>query len=83
VSPVRYELGFYIPEDDIPHSLCHENLKSYKEDDGSQDESIRANLILISKHWAWLWRIHYSTPLQQHQTSLILKFVLFYAKLVI
>jgi hypothetical protein len=26
---VRYELGFYIPEDDIPHSHCCENLKSY------------------------------------------------------
>jgi hypothetical protein len=29
VSPVRYELGFYIPEDDILHSHCLENLKSY------------------------------------------------------
>jgi hypothetical protein len=29
VSPVRYELGFYIPEDDILHSHCRENLKSY------------------------------------------------------
>jgi hypothetical protein len=29
VSPVRYELGFYIPEDDILHTHCRENLKSY------------------------------------------------------
>jgi hypothetical protein len=29
VSPVRYELGFYIPEDAILHSHCRENLKSY------------------------------------------------------
>jgi hypothetical protein len=29
VSPVRYKLGFYIPEDDILHSHCRENLKSY------------------------------------------------------
>jgi hypothetical protein len=29
VSPVKYEKGFYIPEDDILHSHCHENLKSY------------------------------------------------------
>jgi hypothetical protein len=29
VSPVRYELGFYISEDDILHSDCRENLKSY------------------------------------------------------
>jgi hypothetical protein len=25
--PVKYELGFYIPEDDILHSDCRENLK--------------------------------------------------------
>jgi hypothetical protein len=29
VSPVRYELGFYIPEDGILHSHSRENLKSY------------------------------------------------------
>jgi hypothetical protein len=29
VSPVRYELGFYIPEDEILHSHGSENLKSY------------------------------------------------------
>jgi hypothetical protein len=29
VSLVKYELGFYIPEDDILHSDCSENLKSY------------------------------------------------------
>jgi hypothetical protein len=29
VSPVKYELGFYIPEDDILHSHCRENLRSY------------------------------------------------------
>jgi hypothetical protein len=29
VSPVRYELGFYIQEDDILHSNRRENLKSY------------------------------------------------------
>jgi hypothetical protein len=29
MSPVKYELGFYIPEDGILHSHCHENLKSY------------------------------------------------------
>jgi hypothetical protein len=30
VSPVKYELGFYIPEDDILHSHRRETLKSYK-----------------------------------------------------
>jgi hypothetical protein len=29
VSPVKYELGFYIPEDTILHSHRRENLKSY------------------------------------------------------
>jgi hypothetical protein len=29
VSPVRYELGFYIPEDCILHSDRRETLKSY------------------------------------------------------
>jgi hypothetical protein len=30
VSPVRYELGFYIAKDGILHSHRCENLKSYK-----------------------------------------------------
>jgi hypothetical protein len=29
VSPVKYELGFYIPEDDILHSESCENTKCY------------------------------------------------------
>jgi hypothetical protein len=29
VSPVRYELDFYIPEDGILHSHRRENLKPY------------------------------------------------------
>jgi hypothetical protein len=29
MSPVRYELCFYIPEDDILHSERRENLKFY------------------------------------------------------
>jgi hypothetical protein len=29
MPPVRYELGFYIPEDDILHSHRSEHLKSY------------------------------------------------------
>jgi hypothetical protein len=31
VSPVRYEPGFYIPENGILHSHHRENLKSYVE----------------------------------------------------
>jgi hypothetical protein len=29
VSPVRYELGFYIPEDDNLHGHGRKNLKAY------------------------------------------------------
>jgi hypothetical protein len=29
VSPVKYELGFYIPEDDILTNHCRDNLKFY------------------------------------------------------
>jgi hypothetical protein len=29
MSPVKYELGFYIPEEDILHSHRRENLKYY------------------------------------------------------
>jgi hypothetical protein len=29
VSPVKYEHGLFIPEDDILHSHLRENLKSY------------------------------------------------------
>jgi hypothetical protein len=31
MSPVKYELGFCIPEDGILYSHRRENLKSYKE----------------------------------------------------
>jgi hypothetical protein len=31
MSPVKYEVGFYIPEDDILHSDRHEDVKSYIE----------------------------------------------------
>jgi hypothetical protein len=30
VSPVRYELVFYVAQDDILHSHRHKNLKSYE-----------------------------------------------------
>jgi hypothetical protein len=32
VSAVRYELGFYIPDDGILHSHRRENLKAYNND---------------------------------------------------
>jgi hypothetical protein len=40
VFPVRYELGFYIPEDGILHSHRHENLKF----------SVNRKIILASVH---------------------------------
>jgi hypothetical protein len=36
VSPVRYELGPYVTEDDILHSHRRENLKSYTVTTSSQ-----------------------------------------------
>jgi hypothetical protein len=33
VSSLKYEVGFYIPEDDILHSHRRRNLKSYKAGD--------------------------------------------------
>jgi hypothetical protein len=39
VSPVKYELGFYIPEDDILHSHRRENLKSYIMDNAQNYDS--------------------------------------------
>jgi hypothetical protein len=32
VSPVKYELGLYIPEDDILHSHCRESAKEREDD---------------------------------------------------
>jgi hypothetical protein len=36
VSPVRYELGFYIPKDGILHSRRRENLRFYNTDNKSR-----------------------------------------------
>jgi hypothetical protein len=41
VSPVKYKLGFYIPEDDILRSHCRENVKSY-----------RNQMMMIKKCWS-------------------------------
>jgi hypothetical protein len=64
VSPVKYELGFYIPEDDILHSHCRENLKSYigmlvgywwkstGERDHQEDQDVGGRIIL---RWIMVW----------------------------
>jgi hypothetical protein len=44
VSPVKYELGFYIAEDDIVHSHCREGLKPYI-----------FHLLFSSFLWNWRW----------------------------
>jgi hypothetical protein len=54
VSPVKYELGFYIPENDILHSHRRENLKFYigfyiPEDDIlhiHRRENLKSNIVL-------------------------------------
>jgi hypothetical protein len=60
VFPVRNELGFYIPEDDILHSNRHENLKCYK---GrrymDQDEEVY--------HWRPTTNITYSKKLRERR----------------
>jgi hypothetical protein len=43
VSPVSYELGFYIPEDDILHSHRRESLKSYTVKSSSTSRYTREN----------------------------------------
>jgi hypothetical protein len=50
VSPVKYELGFYIPEDGILHSHCRENLKSY---------TFLAVVLYGSKTWSLTLREEY------------------------
>jgi hypothetical protein len=46
MSPVRYELGFYTPEDDILHSHHRENLKSYI---SSEDTSMTVSFLVHCK----------------------------------
>jgi hypothetical protein len=43
VSPVKYELGFYIPEDGILHSDRRENLKTYTFRSYLRSEAFTAN----------------------------------------
>jgi hypothetical protein len=44
MSPVKYELGFYIPEDDILHSHRCETPQSYSRNSSSQ------NLVMYRIH---------------------------------
>jgi hypothetical protein len=68
MSPVRYELGFYVPVDGILHSHCRENLRSYT-----------ACLVRIqqTKHWpkykgvAFLCLVKYRLEINEHDKFLI------------
>jgi hypothetical protein len=48
VSAVKYELGFYIPEDGILHSHRHQNLRSYLLKPPYFRESCRTALCTLS-----------------------------------
>jgi hypothetical protein len=48
MSPVRYELGFYIPEDDILHIYRLENLKSYIDTNVSKTPDVSLLRIVTS-----------------------------------
>jgi hypothetical protein len=48
VSPVKYELRFYIPEDDILHSHRREDFKSYT-------HFVSHILTMPNVHWTILW----------------------------
>jgi hypothetical protein len=56
VSPVKYELGFYIPEDDILDDHRREYLKSYTALKNVHEGSLRnPNASLISV-WMCNWK---------------------------
>jgi hypothetical protein len=76
VSPVRYELGFYIPEYDIIHSHRRENLKSYRDYLSFQFTSLAGRLssgyVFELCFWKYLYVIFVMFTVEQF-TSWILK----------
>jgi hypothetical protein len=56
VSPVKYELGFYIPEDDVLHSHRRENLKPYMLQDEfySALQPFQSTCVSIADKGQWL-----------------------------
>jgi hypothetical protein len=52
VSPLKYELGFYIPVDDILHSHRRENLKPYMKNQVPRPyEEKRHIQVLLPERW--------------------------------
>jgi hypothetical protein len=56
VSAVKYELGFYIPEDDIPHSHRRMNLKSYLQLDCLYRQQMKTIAKDAQKIGALIWQ---------------------------
>jgi hypothetical protein len=54
VSPVRYELGFHIPEDDILHSHSREALKSYIALTGWALQRREVMCLLLGTNWVFI-----------------------------
>jgi hypothetical protein len=50
VSDVRYELGYYIPEDGVLHNHRRENLKSYITQISSIVNESRDNIITVLRY---------------------------------
>jgi hypothetical protein len=56
MSPLRYELGFYIPEDDILHSHCRENLKTWYHGDSLQALRLQLRFFWSDGVYTWEFR---------------------------
>jgi hypothetical protein len=54
MSPVRYELGFYIPEDGILYSHRRENLKSYISHAFMKKKDLVSRFGMLKQYFSWL-----------------------------
>jgi hypothetical protein len=60
MSPVKYELGFYIPEDGILHSDRRENLKSYRTHQDDKSVHWSSHLVTKARYFPFSNKIKYS-----------------------
>jgi hypothetical protein len=67
VSPVKYELGFCVPEDDILHSHRCENLRPYMETDSVHEMLYFIILRILDaeerSETKWFWLSHIASKL--------------------